>query len=320
MVNGYLYGKSGKGDYNKDNLPRTRMQLFWEMLRVRLAGLVRLNLIYVVVWLPALFVIGRGLLLWYTGLAEVSDLQIQLEAGAVTAESYAQTAGLWQDSFRGLLMQSLLLLVPCIAITGPSTAGLCYVTRNWARDEHAFLWSDFKDALKENWKPALLTSVLTGLVPLVCYVCATFYGQMAAQSWLYRVPQMLSVVLCLLWMMMQIYTYPQIVTYTLSYKDMLRNSLLIAVGRLPMTAGMKLLSLVPTLIFAAVSLLTPWFQYALTAYGIYYLVIGFALNRFVFASYSNAAFDRYINVKIEGAEVNRGLYTEDEDDDETPEE
>jgi hypothetical protein len=30
-------------------------------------------------------------------------------------------------------------------------------------------------------------------------------------------------------------------------------------------------------------------------------------------------FDKYINVKIEGAQVNRGLYTEVADDDDTPE-
>ena len=44
MMNRYYYGKSGKGDYTKEDLPQTRWQLFWEMLRVRLSGLVRLNL------------------------------------------------------------------------------------------------------------------------------------------------------------------------------------------------------------------------------------------------------------------------------------
>ena len=67
MMNRYYYGKSGKGDYTKEDLPQTRWQLFWEMLRVRLSGLIRLNLMYAVAWLPAIFVIGRGLLLWYRG-------------------------------------------------------------------------------------------------------------------------------------------------------------------------------------------------------------------------------------------------------------
>ena len=43
MMNNYYYGKSGKGDFRKDDLPETRMQLFWDTLRTRLSGLCRLN-------------------------------------------------------------------------------------------------------------------------------------------------------------------------------------------------------------------------------------------------------------------------------------
>ena len=68
MMNRYYYGKSGKGDYTKEDLPQTRWQLFWEMLRVRLSGLIRLNLMYAVAWLPArgCFCGTRGWPTWQT--------------------------------------------------------------------------------------------------------------------------------------------------------------------------------------------------------------------------------------------------------------
>lgn len=317
MMNRYFYGKSGQGDYNPDNLPQTRMQLFWEMLRIRFSALMRLNLLYVIVWLPAIFVIARGLMMWYSSLVGITELQSLLDEGAMTAEAFADNYALWQSGVRSVVLQSLLFLVPCIAITGPCTAGLCYITRNWARDEHAFIWSDYKDAVKENWKPALLTSAITGIMPLLIYVCATFYGDMIAQNKLFIVPQILSITLGLVWLLMQLYTYPQIVTYTLSYRDVLKNSLLMAIGRLPMTVGLKLLSVLPALICGAVGILTPYFQYTMLAYGLYYIVIGFSLSRFVGASYTNAVFDRLINAKIEGAQVNRGLYHEEDDEDDS---
>ena len=62
--------------------------------------------------------------------------------------SYRQTM---KTSLQNSILRLLAWLIPCIAITGPLTAGICYVTRNWARDEHAFIWSDFRDAVKENW-------------------------------------------------------------------------------------------------------------------------------------------------------------------------
>ena len=61
LMNSFYYGKSGKGDYRKEDLPKNRWQLFWEMLRVRFSALLRLNLMYVVVWIPAIFFIGLRL-------------------------------------------------------------------------------------------------------------------------------------------------------------------------------------------------------------------------------------------------------------------
>jgi len=315
MMNRFYYGKSGKGDYTTDDLPETRWQLFWEMLRVRFTALFKLNLIYMVVWLPAMIVIGRGLMLGYSGLAHITELQM---SGAA-AEQVSQTALQFQEVMKGVILQTLLLLVPAIGITGPFTAGAAYVTRNWARDEHSFLWSDFWETVKGNWKPALLTSFITGLVPLFLYVCFTFYGMMAQTMPVFYVAQIFCVMLGALWLMSLMYIYPQLVTYDTKYTGVVKNSLLMVIGCLPITVGIKLLSLVPAAICAAVCLLTPYAMYALLVYGLYYVLLGFALSRFVGASCSNAVFDRYINVKIEGVQVGRGLHQaeDDEDDDET---
>ena len=58
---------------------------------------------------------------------------------------------------------------------------------------------------------------------------------------------------------------------------------------------------------------------ALLALGAYYFLIGFSLARFVYASYTNGVFDKYINSRMEGVQVNRGLATETDDDDEDDE-
>ena len=316
MMNRFYYGKSGKGDYTREDLPETRWQLFWEMLRVRFTALFKLNIMYMVAWLPAIIVIGRSLMLGFSGLANLSEMQLQMEAGEIAAEMVRDTTLQYQAAMQGVLMQTLLLLAPAIAITGPFTAGAAYVTRNWARDEHSFIWSDFWDAVKGNWKQGLLTSIITGVMPLFMYVSWTVYGNMAKTMPVCYVAQVLCIMIGLLWMMSLMYTYPQMITYDLKYPALIRNSLIMLIGRLPMTAGLKLLSAVPAVLCAAVSLLTPYAMYAMLVYGLYYVLLGFALSRFVGASYANAVFDHYINVKIEGAQVGRGLHHEEEGEDE----
>ena len=75
----------------------------------------------------------------------------------------------------------------------------------------------------------------------------------------------------------------------------------------------------PAAIAVLVSIVTPYMIYAMLILAAYYILLGFALSRFVGASYANAVFDRYINVNIEGAQVNRGLYKEEDDEDEEEE-
>ena len=330
MMKNYYYGKSGKGDYTKEDLPKNRWQLFWEMLRVRLSGLSRLNLMTVVAWLPTIILVGY-MITNYISIVNV-DLSYRdyLQSGALS-DSFGEAqveqltklgvvdevslATFVSQSVQTLMMQVCLLLIPCIAITGPVQAGMAYVTRNWSRDEHAFLWSDFKDAVKENWKQGLGVSLITSVIPVIMYVCYQFYGERANTNMFFIVPQMLTITLGLVWMLGVTFMYPMMVSYKVSFRQLIKNSLMLAIGRLPQTVGIRLLLLLPAVIlvlgFDMTASMIP-----LLLLAAYYMVLGNALARFVIASYTNGVFDKYINSHMEGVEVNRGLATETEEDDE----
>lgn len=314
-MNSYYYGKSGKGDYTPDDLPKNRWQLFMEMLRTRMSGLCRMNLMYFVAWLPAMIAIS----LWVVsfGVALNNSFPVD-EAGNIIEEVAANGVQSFWQTLNDMNFMTLLILIPCIAITGPFTAGLSYVTRNWARDEHAFPWADYKDAIKANWKQGLLVSTITGCVPFLVYICWRFYGDMAVGNAVWVIPQMLILMLGILWALAVTYMYPMMVTYQMNFRTIIRNSFILAVGRLPGSVGIRLLHCVPTVLFTVIFLLTlqPWVLLLLFAY---YLVFGFAFSRFITASFTNAVFDKYINSRIEGAQVNRGLSQENDDDDDDDE-
>jgi len=315
-MNNYYYGKSGKGDYKRDDLPRNRWQLFWEMLRIRLSGLFRLNLMTAVAYLPLIYVLVVMVNALFSHLVGISEVMADPEQAALAAEVIKDSP----NQIYSILFSALVMAIPAILITGPVQAGMAWITRNWARDEHAFIWSDFKDAVKENWKQALGVSVITGFVPLIMLVCWQFYGGMAqTSSMLYVVPQVLTMALGIIWMMALVFMYPMMVTYKMNLRTVIRNSLLLTIGRLPQTAGVRLVMLVPTLIAVLVAFYTPYMMYALMALAGYYILLGNALARFVQASFTNATFDRFINPRIAGVEVNRGLSSDEDLDDEEEE-
>ena len=329
FVNNYYYGKSGQGDYTPEDLPKTRMQLFFEMLRVRFNGLCRMNLIYMLPWLPTILVIGMVVMYTLTMGAAPGEEQTFLNEDGTTTTEFVQVEMTDEERMAlldqqlellpGMINTALVLLIPCIFITGPWTAGVAWVTRNWARDEHAFIWSDMKDAMKENWKQALSLSAITSVIPFLAWMCWQFYGNLAADNWIMSIPQTFAIMVAAVWFLAITYAYPMLVTYKMSFGTLIKNSLLLAIGRLPLSVGIRLLLLMPVVLGVALTFLlgNVWIPLVLAAY---YILIGFALSRFVTASYTNAQFDKYINARIEGAQVNRGLAEEDEDDYEDEEE
>lgn len=321
FFNSFYYGKAGKGDYNPENLPANRRQLFFEMLRVRWSALVRLNLLYLLFLLPALIWTGWSYLALTSAVlgpdvavvdsAEPGAVQESAAAGeAVAADAVAQS-----NAVRSTIILWLAILCPCIAITGPFTAGVSYVTRNWARDQHSFMLSDFKDAVKENWKQALGVSCITGVLPLLVYISYSFYGEMAAtRGVFFIIPQMLIVILGLIWLLSLQLVYTLMVTYRLSFRHLIRNAIVLSVGKLPLSLGIRLLSWVfPALCLGVMLVFPEATAYAFLALILYYSLFGFAFNRFLYASYANALCEKYINVNIEGAPTNMGLRQVDED-------
>ena len=333
MMNNYYYGKSGKGDFRKEDLPQNRSQLFRDTLRTRLSALCRINLLYTLIFLPAMMV----MLFFFTNiLSTTSNLMLMEENDyasyveqitendgevQISEEQYNELkeSGIsYGDLVDSALFRMLIWLIPCLAITGPFTAGLSYVTRNWARDEHAFIWTDFKDAMKANWKQSLILSVITSILPLAVYVGWRFYGEMASRNTIMMVPQILVLLVALIWSISITYMHPLTVTYELKTKDIIRNGMLLGVARLPMSVGIRLLHCVPALIGAALI----WFWNPMIGMLIlfaYYALIGFAISRFITASYTNAVFDRFINPHIEGAKVGQGIYKPEEDEEEDEE-
>ena len=72
--------------------------------------------------------------------------------------------------------------------------------------------------------------------------------------------------------------------------------LVLAIGRLPLSVLFGLITVIPLVIAGF------WLPFLF-----WYFIIGYALASFVNCSYTNAAFDRFFNTRIEGAEVGRGM-------------
>ena len=302
------YGKAGKRDYSEMDMPKNRVSLFFMVLKDHVFDLVKVNLLQVVFWIP--------FLLWtYINLAAVQSIDTETVLAAEGGAAELMSA------ISGYVMMWLIGLIPCIAITGPSSAGAAYIMRNWARDQHAFLFSDYKDAFKSNWKQALAVSAITSVVPVVAYTASSYYGNLAKGNALLLIPLMVVFSATLMFALMLPLLYPMMVGYELSFKNLVKNAFLMSAARLPNMLLARLITLIPVavLVFGIYA----GNGIVILVVSLYYLLFGFALSRLIYASFANGVFDKYLNPNIEGAQVGQGLRPqtdEDELDDEDDEE
>lgn len=290
LFNRFYYGKAGQADYTPDKLPANRRALFFEMLKIRFSGLFGVNLLYLLFCLPGM--------VWTI-----------LNAIAIMTQETTDIS-----TISGLITTYLIGMILCLAIAGIGAPGEMYILRNWARDQHSFVLSDFKDALKGNWKYGLLTGAINGVSLLLLYICYMFYGQLVSDNLFFIVPQMLSVTVCLVWWMINMLIFPMMVTYDLKYKGLIRNCAIMVIARLPWSFLFLLLTAgVPAFLvffFSNYSVI-----YTMLGAILYYVLIGFSLTGFIYASYANSCFDKFLNPNIDGAEVGRGLRKESDDED-----
>ena len=295
LMNNYFYGKQGKGDYTVADMPKNRLALFGEVLKVRWSGLFGVNLLYMVTWIPAIA--------W-------TFINVLALFNLLNAE-----AGVSGDDIIGLMNTWLMVMIPCIAITGPFNAGVTYVLRNWARDEHSFVLSDFKDALKANWKQALVISLIDGVMPFLVVTCWRFYSGMLSRSMIFILPAALTLLMGVTWTLASMLAYPMLITYELKTLDVIRNSVLMTVAKLPFALLIKLATLiVPALAYGLMALIPNIQMQVLMVVVLLYLTFMVAFNKLITVSYANWLFETYLNPRIEGARTNIGLRPENWDD------
>lgn len=257
FFNRMYYGDPRKPDLKKEDMKHVnRFKLFFTVLPIRIWQLIQLNLLYSIFWIPAFLLI-----------------QMQLT--------------ILQEMEEPVTVLFFLLLIPCLVLTGPATAGIFYVMRNWARDEHAWVWSDFKDAWKQNWKEGMQLMLINGAALMFFYINVMFYSAMAAQNLLYLILQYIILMMGLIYAMMNLFTFPMLVTYKLTVKQILKNAFIFTMVKLPVNFGIFVLAAVLFFISA----------YYLASLPV--LAVGFTIPGFIIVSYANFMFDKYINSRVD---------------------
>lgn len=274
------YTKPGPG-IPEDLPPKSKFIVFFEVLGRKFWKLCWLNILYFLVSIPILFIlyliIGGYLL---PAIESVSNIQGIKDIKNVQSVLFTSI--------------SLTLLSGFMVFgVGPTTAGFTYVVRNFARETHAWVASDFFEHLKKNIKEGFISFVVDLVVMFIFGVNMWYYTQMSTKYPTVGVIKYLIIFIFILYLMMHMYVYPMMVTYNLKVRHIYKNAFIFTILRLPHTLGMFLLMsviwLLPFIIMVLTGAIIVLFLYPL----IWVSILGLMQN-----FYTNYVFDLYLNPRI----------------------
>jgi len=140
-----------------------------------------------------------------------------------------------KDKFWKLIPLSLLYLLTMLPVLtwGFSEAAAAYITRNFSRRKPVLLASDYFDAIKKNWKQALIVGIINLLATAVIFLALFFYFKNWNVSFFYKVGFVVSGCILIVFTFLKYYINMLIVTFNLTIKQLYKNSMLLS------SAGLK---------------------------------------------------------------------------------
>ena len=155
--------------------------------------------------------------------------------------------------FWQLILLNLLYILACVPLftIGPATAAMNYVCRNFSQAKPVFLFSDFVEKCKEHFKQGIgvwCIQLLAGGL-----LTASFFGwtdaSFAVSGTFRTVALVLIFIVAYLVICSSFYIYPMMVSFDLTVKQLIRNSVILSLTQLWRNLAMLL-------VFCALLILT----------------------------------------------------------------
>ena len=213
---------------------------------------------------------------------------------------------------------SFLGWLPMIFLS-PFVAGLTFVCRNYAREEHAFILSDFWDAVKNNWKQFLANGIICYIFYVLMSISIPFYSAQLSSNSLLYIPFVVCCIISFLFICAQFYIPVMIITFDLGLKQIYKNALIFAIvglwRNLMLIAILAVFIVAAIIFFLMIPALAVLVLFALAVFWMFGF-FGFLINFAVYPMIVKFIITPYEKAQQEKKKAEAGENTEEEEEDE----
>jgi uncharacterized membrane protein YesL len=215
-----------KQDIEKRSSGKSRTLVFFELLFRKFWDLCKVNLLYVVSSIPTFLFVAFLMGIFSSKITDYlapaigdavsnfPDIDLSLEIAKTDAGIRCMFA-LWFGVLFG---------------TGPSTAGVTYILRNFAREEHAFILSDWWEHTRSNFGQAITVWIIDIFAVFGMCIAILFYGRQG--SVMFAISIVLGYIL-IVYTLVRLYLYQVMITFRCAVVQLFKNSFTLLMQELP---------------------------------------------------------------------------------------
>lgn len=283
---------------------------YFYTLKTHFLTLMSANLLFLIFNIPMMLVAFAYVLFFLpyinSTFVPANFVQFMIDSGVVgnTSINDVGADAAYQLYYLVVLFCVMFLLGSTLLVIGPFQAGFSQIYRNLYRQEGVFLFTDFKDGMKNNWKQSLIASVISAVFTAVCLLSVGFYLNMGTKFG--TAAGTFFVILFFVFVIIQNMVYTIIVSRELSLKNIYKNAFLFFLLKFGPCLGLVLLIIVLLIVIPALLMVTTtYFAYAVVVF--YYLTFIFGVLQYTLSYFTGELMKEYMDPK--------DTASEEEDDD-----
>lgn len=229
-----FYGRQGPG-ISKDTPKKKGAALYFQLFSRHILDFIKENLMYVISSIPMFLAMYFSISYF-----DIFSLQSNV-ANTEYAASYE-------------MIKTVIVIISVILLgSGPASASMAYMMRCVTREEHCFLWSDFIEKYKENFRQGMIVAaadvlIASLIIPIALKFYYTRFTETSEPVWLVMVGFI--IVISVIYVLMHGYFYQFIITFDLKLNEAIKNSFIMALGYLPLNLLIAIIPVVLTIVLA----------------------------------------------------------------------
>ncbi len=221
---GFNYNRPGKGVEKRDpNKPRHLV--FFEILFRKLWDLCKVNVLYMVTALPTFVVTLIIMGLFSSPIINALAPSLANMMG-ISAVDSSNAEFMFQVAMIDLIVRGAFsVLFMTFFGQGPTTAGITYILRSYAREEHVWLISDWWQHTKSNMRQSLVVWLIDLFVVSAMIFAFKFYSELGGVA---SILAYAMIPIGVAYTMMHFYIYPLMITFSNSIKNTFKNAFILS--------------------------------------------------------------------------------------------